>query len=122
MRQVPSTQRGAFSAGGRAGVLWGALLVVCLAGCNEKRGEAAPAEPEAPVRLGVENVVRVEPRKLQSGPVISGALRAREAATLRAEVGGPVLEVKVDQRQAVKRGQLLARIDGVTLQDQLLAA
>lgn len=97
-------------------------MIACLAGCNGQRGEAASAEPEAPVTLGAENVVRVEPRKLQSGPVISGSLRAREAATLRAEVGGPVVEVKIDQGQPVKRGQLLARIDDVSLQEQLLAA
>jgi RND family efflux transporter MFP subunit len=67
-------------------------------------------------------VARVEPHELESGPVISGSLQARQAATLRAEVGGPVLEVKIQQGQAVKRGQLLARIDDAALQDQLLAA
>jgi RND family efflux transporter MFP subunit len=33
-----------------------------------------------------------------------------------------VLEVKAEQGQPVKRGQLLARLDDVTLQDQLIAA
>jgi RND family efflux transporter MFP subunit len=100
----------------------GALALACLVGCNGQRGEPAPQEPESAVALGPENVARVEARTLRSGPVISGALRARQAATLRAEVGGPVLEVLAEQGQPVKRGQLLARIDDVALQDQLIAA
>jgi RND family efflux transporter MFP subunit len=74
------------------------------------------------VTLGPESVIRVEARTLRSGPVISGSLQARQAATLRAEVAGPVLEVKADQGQPVKRGALLARLDDVALQDQLIAA
>jgi RND family efflux transporter MFP subunit len=74
------------------------------------------------VTLGPENVIRIEAKTLQSGPVISGSLQARQAATLRAEVAGPVLEVKADQGQPVKRGALLARLDDVALQDQLIAA
>ncbi|MFL5345529.1 MAG: efflux RND transporter periplasmic adaptor subunit [Hyalangium sp.] len=120
MREVPSKQRGSRARACRAGVLLGALA--CLVGCNGQRGEAAAQDPESPVTLGPENVARVEPRVLQSGPVISGSLHARQAATLRAEVGGSVVEVKADQGQPVKRGQLLARIDDVALQDQLLAA
>lgn len=110
-------------AGRRAGAVLGAWVLLCLAGCNGQKGEAAPLEVEAaPITLGPENVIRVESRTLQSGPVISGSLRARQAATLRAEVAGPVLEVKADQGQPVKRGTLLARIDDVALQDQLIAA
>ncbi len=96
--------------------------MACLVGCNGQRGEAPPQEPESAVTLGPENVARVETRTLRSGPVISGALRARQAATLRAEVAGPVLEVKAQQGQPVKRGQLLVRLDDVALRDQLIAA
>ncbi|WP_224363502.1 efflux RND transporter periplasmic adaptor subunit [Hyalangium versicolor] len=106
----------------RAGVLGAVLLGACLLSCGGGQGEAAPAESETSVTLGEENLAKVEPQELRSGPAISGTLRARQAASLRAEVAGPVLEVKVDQGQAVKRGQLLARIDDVALQDQLLAA
>jgi len=108
---------------GRAGALLGALALACLVGCNGQRGDAAPPEAEAaPVTLGPENVIRVEARTLQSGPAISGSLQAQQAATLRAEVAGPVLEVKAEQGQPVKRGTLLARLDDVALQDQLIAA
>lgn len=102
------------------GLVLGALA--CWVGCNGQRSEPAAQEPEPVVTLGPENVARVEQRTLRSGPLISGALRARQEATLRAEVAGPVLEMKAGQGQPVKRGQLLARIDDVALQDQLIAA
>lgn len=122
MREVPIRWKGSSSMGRRTGLWLGALAVACLTGCSGQQGESAPQEPESAVTLGPENVTRVETRTLRSGPVITGALRARQAATLRAEVGGPVLEMKAEQGQPVKRGQLLARIDDVALQDQLIAA
>jgi RND family efflux transporter MFP subunit len=122
MREVPIRWKGSSGVGWRAGLWLGALAVACLVGCNGQRSESAPQEPESAVALGPENVARVEARTLRSGPVISGALRARQAATLRAEVAGPVLEVMAEQGQPVKRGQLLARIDDVAFQDQLIAA
>lgn len=122
MRGVSSGWRGSAAAGWRVGLLWGALAVACGVGCNGQRGEPTPQEPESAITLGPENVARVELRTLRSGPLISGALRARRAATSRAEVAGPVLEMKAEQGQPVERGQLLARIDDVALQDQLIAA
>lgn len=119
MRQV---SRGRPGRDYRVGALVSAL-VATLVGCNGQKPEAAAApQAETPVSLGAENVLRVAQRKLESGPVISGSLQARRAATLRAEVGGALLEVKVEQGQAVKRGELLARIDDAALQDQLIAA
>jgi len=122
MREVPIRWKGSSSVGWRVGLWLGALAVACLVGCNGQRDESAPQEPESAVTLGPENIARVEARTLRSGPVISGALRARRAATLRAEVAGPVLEVMAEQGQPVKRGQLLARVEDVALQDQLIAA
>ena len=119
MRQV---SRGRPGRDCRVGALVSAL-VATLVGCNGQKPEAAAApQAETPVSLGTENVLRVAQRKLESGPVISGSLQARRAATLRAEVGGALLEVKVEQGQPVKRGELLARIDDAALQDQLIAA
>ncbi|MDY7225991.1 efflux RND transporter periplasmic adaptor subunit [Hyalangium rubrum] len=122
MRQVPGGRPDASGKCYRTGILLGAL-VAAMVGCDGQKAEA-PAAPqaEAPVALSAENVTRAEVRKLESGPVISGSLQARRAATLRAEVGGALLEMKVEQGQAVKRGELLARIDDATLQDQLIAA
>jgi RND family efflux transporter MFP subunit len=93
-----------------------------LSGCNRGSSQAQQPQEKAPVVLGPDDVVRVEPRELESGPVLSGTLQARRAATMRAEVQGAVLEMVVEQGQKVKKGQLLARIEDTSSQDQLLAA
>lgn len=100
-------------------VLWGLGM---LSGCKRPGADAAPAQAQAPVVLGPEDVVKVEPRVLRSGPVLSGTLQARRAAAMRAEVQGAVREMAVEQGQRVKKGQLLARIEDTSLKDQLLAA
>ncbi|WP_434346483.1 efflux RND transporter periplasmic adaptor subunit [Myxococcus virescens] len=106
--------------GTSAGILMG---LCALSGCREG-GEAAPAprQEELEVTLGPENVARAEVRQLRSGPGISGNLQARTAAAVRAEVGGTILDIKAQQGQVVKKGEELARIEDVTLKDQLIAA
>lgn len=96
------------------------LAVVVATGC--KRGDAEAPQAEPVVSLGQENVMRVQPRMLESGPLIVGTLEARRSATARAEVGGALLEMKAEQGEPVKKGQLLARIDDAGLRDQLVAA
>lgn len=110
--------------GSRAGRRLGAVLtVVWLSGaCGQRSEDAlAPTEPTV-VSLGPENVVRVEPMKLESGPVISGSLQAQRLASVRAEVGGSILDVQADQGQTVKEGELLARVEEGTLREQVQAA
>lgn len=116
-------------ASGSRAVRWGALVglgLLVLSGCKQAGSDApkapAQAQAQAPVVLGPEDVVRVEQRVLQSGPVLSGTLQARRAAAMRAEVQGAVLEMAVEQGQKVKKGQLLARIEDTSLQNQLIAA
>ncbi len=102
-----------------------AVAVAALLGLACRRGGGGAREPAPalqPVILAPENVAVVEERTLQTGPQISGTLRARRAAALRAEVGGAVREVLVDAGQPVVRGQALARIDDAALQDARLAA
>jgi RND family efflux transporter MFP subunit len=95
-----------------------ALALACGRGGEAKQETAAPQV----VALAPENVARVEVRTLSAGPGISGTLRARREAALRAEVGGAVLEVAAEAGQQVKPGQLLCRIDDSSLQQQLSAA
>lgn len=96
------------------------LATLALGACK-RGGEEAAAQPE-PVTLAPENVTTVTERTLQSGPDISGTLRARRAAALRAEVGGTVLEVLAEAGERVKPAQLLARVDDTALRDALIAA
>jgi RND family efflux transporter MFP subunit len=92
------------------------LTVALLAtGCRadaERREEAAPV-----VQIGSENVVPVTTGTVIVGPIISGELKPEKEATVRAEVGGSMLEVAVLEAQAVKQGALLGRIETRTLED-----
>ncbi len=99
-----------------------ALAVVVAAGCGRGTGaKDASAAPQA-VTLSPENVAVVAERTLRSGPEISGTLRAKREAAIRAEVGGTLLEVLAEAGQRVKEGQVLARVDDASLQQSLLAA
>jgi RND family efflux transporter MFP subunit len=69
------------------------------------------------VQVGDENVVRVQRDSIVTGPIISGELRAADEATVRAELGGSVLQVSVDEGESVRRGQVIARIEAATLDD-----
>lgn len=112
-------------AGTMAGISRYAVFVVLIAGvaaCN--RGTAAESDSAtvAPMTIGPENIAIVVNGSLSSGPAISGALMAEREAMVRAQVGGSVLQTYVEQGQAVRAGQVLARIDGGGLQDAFLSA
>jgi membrane fusion protein, multidrug efflux system len=51
------------------------------------------------------------------GPIVSGELRPQREATVRAELGGSLLQLTVEEGQSVGRGVLLARIETRTLDD-----
>ena len=94
-------------------------LVVVLAlvafGCK-KGAQHEPAPTETPaVKLAPEDVVTIKRGQLETGPRISGTLEAATRAVLRAEVGGTVLQVGPELGQAVKKGDLLARVEAKAL-------
>jgi membrane fusion protein (multidrug efflux system) len=95
--------------------IWhGALL---LSACGTEAGNAPPAEATPAVRIGTENVVAVKRDTIVIGPAISGELRAEREATVRAEIGGSMTQVSVQEGQAVRRGALIGRIETRTLDD-----
>jgi len=98
-----------------------AALLALATGCSRSTSPATPPEPP-PITLGAENVARVEARTLQSGPAVSGSLRPRREATLRAELGGALLANDAEPGREVKKGELLARVEDRALGDQLSAA
>lgn len=104
-----------------AGRIAAAIAAMAMVQCGRGGNAAGPA-PEPPVTLSPENVAFVAQRTLRSGPEISGTLRARRDATLRAEVGGIVREVRVEAGERVRKGALLARIDDAAARDAVLAA
>lgn len=101
--------------------LAGTALMIGLAGCGGASG--AEEVPETtPVLLGAENLFVAETRTLETGPVVSGTLVADREATVRAEVGGTMLQVSVEDGQPVARGQLLGRISDDAVRDQVESA
>ena len=69
------------------------------------------------VQIGPENVVPVTTGTVVVGPIISGELQPEREATVRAELGGSMVEVAVLEAQAVQQGALLGRIETRTLDD-----
>lgn len=97
------------------------LPTILLAGaCGN--GEAQGPPPPQAVTIGPESVARVERGEVRTGPLISGELHPEREATVRAEVGGAILEVRVDEGQPVRRGALIARIEARALDDTRMSA
>ena len=101
-----------------------AALGAALGGvaCGTTESPAAANSAPAAIEVGRENVVTVQTAEITVGPLISGDLRAQREATVRAELGGSVLQVVPDEGQAVKQGALLARIEARTQEDALRSA
>lgn len=104
------------SSSGRLGTSIACVFgVMLLAGCGPTEPPIAAA-PSRPVL-----VARVQQAPL-GGFAFAGEVRARERAELAFAVPGIVREVSVEVGTAVRRGQLLARIDAAPQQAQLAAS
>ena len=95
----------------------GVAAAVLTAACGTTEAEKAPVAAPAAVQIGPENVVGVETGTIVVGPTLSGELRPQLEAKIRAELGGSMLEVRVEEGQTVMRGALLGRIETRTLDD-----
>jgi membrane fusion protein (multidrug efflux system) len=92
-------------------------LLVPACGGDEKPPADVNGGAAAAVQVGQENVIRVERAQIVTGPIISGELRAEIEATVRAEIGGPVVEVRAEEGQSVQKGALLGRIEATAIED-----
>ncbi len=122
--QWPVAGRSRLSARTRVMVIPFALATLVLAAACSGEQEAAPAaaaQPQA-VKIGQESVATVTRDQIKTGPLISGELRPEREATVRAEVGGSVLEVLVDEARPVRQGAVLARIEAQALTDAQASA
>ena len=118
LRQI--RRRGAIQGSFAVGLL---LAGVVVAGCRGTKAEDANAESAPPpTTVGSENIVVVAQADLATGPSIAGNLQAAQEATVRAQIGGTVLQTLVDEGSRVGTGTLLARIDDRTIRDQYLSA
>lgn len=92
-----------------------------LAACDRNEASERPADP-APIRIGRESVVVVQREELRTGPMVSGQLAAQREATVRAEVGGSIVQTTREEGQGVEKGAVLARIEARDLNDAVTSA
>jgi multidrug efflux pump subunit AcrA (membrane-fusion protein) len=78
-----------------------------LLACKGTETAKSATTPNAMI-VGPENIAVVKAEQIRSGPAISGTLQPEQQATVRAEVGGTVLQAVVEQGTRVNKGQLLA--------------
>jgi membrane fusion protein, multidrug efflux system len=104
------------------GVITSATLVIALAAGACKGADTSKAATTTQgMVVGPENIAIVKAQEIRSGPAISGSLSPEEQATVRAEVGGAVLQTYVEQGQRVAKGAPLVRIDAATLREAVLS-
>jgi RND family efflux transporter MFP subunit len=98
------------------------LVAVALAACNGAKADDGATAEVPPSILRRDDILIVDSTLVESGPILSGTLRPKAIATLRAQVGGRVIDVYAEQGQQVRQGELLVSLDPAALNEQLLAA
>ena len=78
---------------------------------QEAVASVSNTKAEAVVELAASDMVRAQVRELTQGLAISGALKAADSAVVKARVAGELRAMTVREGDAVKVGQVLARID-----------
>lgn len=109
-----------------------ALVVLLVAGgvlralSARKAQQAALAsaaqKAQAMVELAATDVVRAETRELTQGLPISGSLKAVNSAVVKARVAGELQDLSVREGDAVKAGQVIARVDATETRARLRQA
>jgi membrane fusion protein, multidrug efflux system len=93
------------------------LGLVLVSGCSRTEEASEAAAPPSAVTVGAESVVTVQREEIRTGPLISGQLSAEREATVRAQVGGSIVETRFDEGQQVRTGAVLARIEARDLRE-----
>jgi len=83
---------------------------------------ATPTPAITQVELARDDVWTLEPRELTHTLLITGTLKALNYAVIKARVAGELKEFSVREGDAVKAGQVLARIDPTEYQRRWLQA
>ena len=83
---------------------------------------AAKDETKVTLQMSPEDTLTIQSDALASGPVITGSIQPERRADLRAEVGAIVLQVMKENGEAVKKGDVLLRLDETSIRDSLTSA
>ena len=86
------------------------------------KADAKDDKKLATLQIAPEDLVTVESNALATGPVITGSVQPERKADLRAEVGAVVMQVYKENGEAVKKGDLLVRLDDTSLRDAMNSA
>jgi membrane fusion protein, multidrug efflux system len=108
-----------------------ALIVVAVVAAavlrtaNARKAEQAKAsatKPDTVVELLASDVSTAQVRELSEGLPVSGALKAANSAIVKARVGGELQGLTVREGDAVKAGQVIARVDAAEYQARVTQA
>lgn len=104
-------------------ILAGALVAGASfsAACNRDSAPEAAAAPAA-TSVSRESIARVTIVEMQTGPRLAGQLAPGREAMARAEVGGSITSLTVEEGRAVSRGAAVGRIEARDLQSAVSSA
>lgn len=110
-------------------IILGIVAAVVFAGMRFLASRKAPAATDASAAAAVQtleiagsDVLRVQATDLRQGLAVSGSLRAVRSAFIKARVAGELMDLQVREGDAVKAGQVLARIDPTEYQRRVRQA
>lgn len=104
-------------------VAGGALRAISARKAQQAALAASTAQKaQAVVELAATDVVRAETRELAQGLLISGSLKAVNSAVVKARVAGELQDLSVREGDAVKAGQVIARVDATETRARLKQA
>lgn len=107
------------------------VLAATLAACGKSTDASGKATMDkaaiasaahVSLLISPEDIVTVTNNSLASGPSITGSVQPERRADLRAEVAAVVLQVLKENGDAVRRGDLLVRLDDTAIRDSLNSA
>lgn len=100
-------------------------LALSVTACDKFQGKGDKKDAAAaPVKLVIapEDILTVRANALASGPVVTGSIQPERKADLRAEVSAVVMQVLKENGDVVRKGDVLARLDQTSIQDNLRSA
>ena len=95
------------------------LLVWPAAGCGRSQSDAGQGDSKQPARVVKVSVEKVEPHPIKDVLILPGETRPWRDVKVAADWGGRVEWIGPREGEAVKKGQLLAKIDVSTLKAAL---